>query len=141
MAACFIFLGGSFSVASELDETSRAEIIERIRPVGSVCIEGVECDAHLGAAPVVVSGSSEPRSGEGIYTKHCHTCHAIGLLNAPKKGETEKWKIRFAAAGSYDTLLQHAIHGIRNMPAKGTCMDCSDDEISNAIQYMSDIKP
>ncbi|MGL4930710.1 MAG: c-type cytochrome [Plesiomonas sp.] len=36
-----------------------------------------------------------------------------------------------------DTLQKHAISGINQMPPRGTCTDCSDDEIKAAIEYMT----
>ncbi|MDW3125150.1 cytochrome c5 family protein, partial [Vibrio sp. 1974] len=37
-----------------------------------------------------------------------------------------------------DVLVKHALEGFNAMPAKGTCMDCSDDEIIAAIDHMID---
>ncbi|GAM72674.1 cytochrome c5 [Vibrio sp. JCM 19236] len=33
-------------------------------------------------------------------------------------------------------MVDHAINGFNAMPAKGACMDCSDDEIVAAIDHM-----
>ena len=33
-------------------------------------------------------------------------------------------------------MLKNAINGINAMPPKGMCMECSDDEIKDAIEYM-----
>jgi cytochrome c5 len=35
-------------------------------------------------------------------------------------------------------LFEHAIKGFNSMPPKGTCADCSDDEIKGAVKYMVD---
>ena len=53
----------------------------------------------------------------------------------------EAWAKAEKVAGGVSSLLSNAINGIRSMPAKGTCMECSDDEISVAIEYMSGLKP
>ena len=37
-----------------------------------------------------------------------------------------------------DVLMQSTLNGIGAMPAKGTCMNCSDDELSEAVTYMLD---
>ena len=126
--------------ANKMDQ-DQIEVIERIKPVGSVCIKGVECPARKGNISNILQASASPRSGEQIYTKYCTTCHATGLLNAPKKGDTGIWKTKLNAAGSYEKLLEHAINGINAMPPKGTCMDCSEEEISLAIQFMSELAP
>ncbi|MGI9275452.1 MAG: c-type cytochrome [Endozoicomonas sp.] len=140
----FMFLmGGLFSVMAfakpvELDEVSRKEIAERIAPVGKVCQQGEECAANAGA---VASTSSGPRSGEQIYSQFCTACHTSGLLGAPKKDDNATWSARQKDVGGFGKLLSNAINGIKSMPPKGTCMDCTDEEISNSIQYMSGLKP
>ncbi|MFP3459052.1 c-type cytochrome, partial [Psychrobacter sp. SIMBA_152] len=47
----------------------------------------------------------------------------------------DDWAPRIAKGK--DTLLDHAINGFNAMPPRGTCMDCSDDEISAAIDFMT----
>ena len=39
--------------------------------------------------------------------------------------------------GGLDGILAKAITGINAMPPKGTCADCSDDELKGAIKEMS----
>ena len=118
---------------TELDDISRQEIAERIAPAGTVCKQGDECAASLGA---VASTSSESRSGEAVFNQYCTACHTSGLLGATKKGDTAGWARRVSAAGDYGKLLQQAYQGIGSMPPKGTCMDCSEDEFGSAMEYM-----
>lgn len=110
-------------------------IAERLKPVGEVCIQGEECAAAGAGAAVAAGGAA--RSGEEVYGKFCTACHGSGLLNAPKTGDAAAWKAHADAAGGLDGLLKHAISGINAMPPKGTCADCSDDELKSAIQHMS----
>ncbi|MET4696261.1 c-type cytochrome [Endozoicomonas lisbonensis] len=133
-----ILLGGLFPMMAlakpvPLDDVSRQEIAERIAPAGTVCKQGEDCAANLGA---VASASSEPRTGEAVYNQFCTACHTSGLLGAPKKGDTAEWTKRVSDLGSYSKLLEQAYAGIRSMPAKGTCMNCSEEEFGNAMQYM-----
>ncbi len=109
-------------------------IAERLKPVGEVCIQGEEC-AAAGAATAAAGGGA--RSGADVYGKFCTACHGSGLLNSPKTGDSAAWSARADAAGGLDGLLKHAISGINAMPPKGTCGDCSDDELKAAIQHMS----
>ncbi|KEQ13047.1 cytochrome C [Endozoicomonas montiporae] len=137
-----ILLGGLFSVMAlakpvPLDDVSRQEIAERIAPVGSVCKEGEDCAANVGA---VAAAPSEPRSGETVFNKFCTACHTSGLLGAPKKGDTAEWTKRASAIGGYSKLLQQAYAGIGSMPPKGTCMNCSEEEFGNAMLYMGAVK-
>ncbi len=144
MRVLILFFGGLFTslvfamAASGLDPTTRGEISERIAPIGSVCLAGEECASAAGA---VVSTSSGPRSGDAIYGQYCVACHSAGLLGAPMKDDSDAWLAAEKRAGGFSNLLANAIGGIRSMPAKGTCTDCSDEEISISIQYMSGLKP
>lgn len=118
-----------FAVQAWADtDAANQKIQERIKPVGTVCA-GAECNG-ASAAP-----TSSARSGEDVYNKACVACHGSGLLDAPKKGDTAAWDARFAQGE--ETVLKHAINGLNAMPPKGTCGDCSDDELMAAINFMS----
>lgn len=108
------------------DEEERQAIAERIKPVGSVYLEG----ESTAAQPQQPSG---PRDGQQVYQGACFACHGTGAMGAPK-AHTAEWDERVAQG--MDTLLTHALNGFKAMPAKGTCMDCSDDEIKAAIEFM-----
>lgn len=103
------------------------KIAERIKPVGTVCV-GAEC----GGAAVA---PAEPRSGEEVFGAACTACHSMGVLGAPKKGDTAAWDERLAKG--MDATLKNALNGLNAMPPKGNCANCSDDEILAAIKYMS----
>ena len=62
-------------------------------------------------------------------------CHAAGLMAAPKFGDNAQWEPRIAQG--YDTLVSHAVKGIRNMPAKGGNPALSDAEVAGAVKYMA----
>lgn len=119
------------SAQGETDE----EIAERLKPVGEVCVAGQECKG-VGAVAAGASGGAA-RTGDEVVAKFCNVCHDTGLLNAPKVGDSAAWKTRADAKGGLDGLLQSAIAGINAMPPKGTCADCSDDELKAAISEMS----
>lgn len=115
---------------NDLTDAQAEKIRERIKPVAEVCIQG---DESCGGPVVAVA--SGPRSGEDVYNATCHTCHAAGVAGAPKKGDMAAWEKRLAK-GFAETLAT-AKTGLNAMPAKGLCMDCSDDELSSAIHFMS----
>lgn len=110
------------------------DIAERLKPVGEVCIQGEECAA---AGPATAAAGGAARSGEDVVGKFCNACHGTGLLNSPKVGDSAAWQAHADKAGGLDGLLKHAISGINAMPPKGTCGDCSDDELMAAIKHMS----
>lgn len=124
LLACLTF--GLMS-AHAVTTDSVEKIYQRTAPVGQVSTGGDSAAADTSA--------SSARSGEDIYNATCHTCHGTGLLDAPKKGDAAAWDARYAAGA--DTVLKHAINGLNAMPPRGTCGDCSDDEILAAIKFMS----
>jgi len=113
--------------ASDLTEAMK----KRLQPAGELCMEGSDC----AAAPVAATGG-EPRSGQEVYDTKCFTCHATGAAGAPKFGAPGDWTARIANGA--DTLYANAINGVGGMPAKGLCMDCSDEEIKEAVDHMVD---
>lgn len=112
-----------------LTDAQAEKIRDRIKPVAEVCVQGDDCG---GPVVAVVTG---PRSGEAVYAAACTTCHAVGVAGAPKKGDVAAWDKRLAKG--FDATLANAINGLNAMPAKGLCMDCSDDELTAAIKFMS----
>lgn len=84
---------------------------------------------------VVVTARDDNKSGEEVVKQVCSMCHATGLLNAPKVGDKVAWKPRIAQG--YDTLVSHAINGIRSMPARGGNAALTDGEIANAVVNMA----
>ncbi|MEH6442763.1 MAG: c-type cytochrome [Oceanospirillaceae bacterium] len=115
--------------------TSTERMVERIKPIGQVCMEG---DESCGSAAAAVVAGGPARSGEEVYTTKCGLCHAAGVSGAPKFG-TADWTDR--GAKGIDALLATAISGINAMPAKGLCTDCSDDELKGAIEHMLNSVP
>ncbi len=107
------------------------QVTARTAPIGSLCMSGQEC----AAAPVAVF--SGPRSAADIYNDKCVACHASGAAGAPKTGDVTGWVARIGKG--IDVLYANAIGGLNGMPAKGLCMDCSDDEIKETVDYMIDL--
>ncbi|MCK9505854.1 MAG: cytochrome c5 family protein [Porticoccaceae bacterium] len=106
-------------------------VAERLAPEGSVTLES---DVVATAPAIDAAAGAEPRSGEEIYNKSCTTCHSTGAAGAPKLGDAAAWEPRVAQG--METLYTHAISGIRGMPPRGLCMDCSDDEVKASVDYM-----
>ncbi len=96
-------------------------VLARISPVGTVQI----------AAP---AGPKGMLTGEEVYAQTCKTCHEAGIAGAHKVGDKAAWA-KVVAQG--DKLsFQHAIAGIRAMPARGGNPDLTDDEVKRAVAYM-----
>ncbi|MAT83530.1 MAG: cytochrome c5 family protein [Gammaproteobacteria bacterium] len=110
------------------------EIRERLEPFGELCRAGDDCGG--GAAGAAMASSGGAMSGEQVYNQFCGTCHNIGVAGAPKLGDVPAWEPRVAKG--MDTLWDHTLNGFNAMPAKGTCMGCSDDELRAALDYIVD---
>lgn len=104
-----------------------ALVQQNLEPVGQVSVAGASA-AAANAAPAAISG-------EAVYNKSCVTCHGAGVAGAPVAGDKAAWAPRIQSLG-VDGLVKTAISGIRAMPPKGGCMNCSDDEIKAAVEYM-----
>jgi cytochrome c5 len=128
----FIALALAFgATAQDISDRERAAIEERIRPVGEVCLQG---DSNCGGA--VAAASSGPRSGEDVYNAACMACHTTGAGGAPVLGDVAAWADRIAKGN--DALYASGVNGVpgTGMIAKGGCMNCSDEEIHAAVDYM-----
>lgn len=112
----------------------RAQISERIAPVGEVYTDASQVAmAAQAPAPAAPAAASE-RSGEEIVSANCASCHIAGVLNAPKLDATDVWQARLDEAG-LDMLVSNAINGIRGMPPRGGA-PLDDDEVRRAVVAM-----
>lgn len=119
------------ALAVELTDAQRAAIEERIKPVGESCMAG---DSSCGGAPAAAGGA--PRSGEEVYNTACMACHSTGAAGAPKFGDIAGWGPRIAKGN--DALYASGVNGVpgTGMVAKGGCVNCSEEEIHAAVDYM-----
>ena len=79
--------------------------------------------------------ASALQPGEEIYGQFCFSCHAAGIADAPRFGDAEAWKPRIAKGPAL--LLQSTVEGMTpGMPPRGLCLDCSDQELADAIDYI-----
>lgn len=74
------------------------------------------------------------RNGEAAYTEYCAGCHETGMLGAPIAGDAAEWGGRSRLWDA--VLLDHAITGYFEMPARGGRMDLPDNVVKAAAEYM-----
>ena len=111
------------SIKGEADTTMQAAAADvNLAPIGSV--NAVD--------KTIVKAA---RSGEAVYNAVCTSCHAAGVLNAPKIDDKGAWAPR--VANGLDGLMKNAINGLNSMPARGGDPSITDEELSNAIVYMT----
>lgn len=119
-----LFMGIEASHIPDTDASAAAaKVEERIKPVASVDVAAVESGPHV------------DKGGEEVVSGVCSACHASGALGSPKIGDKSAWGPRIAQG--YETLIKHAIEGIRSMPARGGNAALTDNEVANAVAYMA----
>lgn len=137
-ASSVLLLGLALGLAScggereqvELSEKNEKATADRLAPAGEVEM------ADGSDAPKQASADKEPRSGKEIYDRHCMSCHATGAAGAPKLGDTGAWEERMEKG--IEEIYANSINGLRGMPPRGLCNDCSDEEIEATVDYMID---
>ena len=137
---------------------SAQSIAENIRPIAQVCLMGQSCvgtkiantdtgdtvqslekntseddqdDADINEALVVETDDFDV---VGTYQISCFACHASGAAGAPLLGDLEAWNSRIEKG--MDAVMANVINGINAMPARGLCMDCTDNELKAIVDYM-----
>lgn len=110
------------AATSEVDDVAEQKVAANIKPVATVEV------AEEG-------GEHVEKSGEEIVKTTCAACHAAGALGAPKLGEAGDWGPRISQG--YETLVKHAIEGIRSMPPRGGNGELTDHEVADAVAFMA----
>jgi cytochrome c5 len=82
-----------------------------------------------------LSAFAEERSGAEVYASTCIECHGNGKLDAPRFGDTKRWK-KLVREGLED-LVPAALRGQRKMPPKGGNALLSDLEVARGVVYMA----
>ncbi|MBL8533296.1 MAG: cytochrome c5 family protein [Betaproteobacteria bacterium] len=137
-------MGGLRTAPSDAGQSAEA-IGKRIQPVGEIVMAGGSAPAAAPAAAVAApapapSAASAPaaaakQDGKAVYDKVCAVCHGAGIAGAPKAGDKAAWGPRIGQGKN--VLYEHAIKGIRAMPAKGGNAALSDDEVKAAVDAMT----
>ena len=81
-----------------------------------------------------LAAAEDLNTGEAVFNHACKFCHGVGRMGAPKISDKAAWSERVKRGKS--KLTDHAFLGYRNMPARGNCNTCSDQDIVNAVSYM-----
>lgn len=130
--------------ASSADPVVTEPLVDTAAPATEPAVEtpATESSAEPVSPPASDPATAEPVAATGrqpkeIYDMLCHVCHATGLLEAPKFGDSAAWQQRADEQGGLEGLLARSITGYNLMPPKGSCMNCTDDELRATIQYMS----
>lgn len=92
------------------------------------------CDRGSGTAG---DPAEAPAPGQLTYQRFCISCHSSGVNGTPALGDVVAWAPRIARGDA--TLLKNTIDGMPSsgMPPRGMCGACSDQELMDAIHYMT----
>ena len=82
-----------------------------------------------------VNAPKQLQAGTEVYKAVCAACHDSGAAGAPKLGDVAGWAPRIGQG--YETLVKHAVQGIRAMPAKGGNPDLDEVEVARAVVVMA----
>jgi cytochrome c5 len=118
------FVSSGHTVGAGSNALTSEAIAARISPIANAGYTLIDANA-----PKVL------QTGEAVYSAACVACHGAGIAGAPKFGDTAAWGPRNAQG--YDTIVKHAIEGIRGMPAKGGNPDLDDVEVARAVVHMA----
>ena len=118
-----LLLGVNASHIPDDPKAAAAKVEENLQPVAQVSVAEVETGPHV------------DKSGEDVVKAVCSACHAVGAMGAPKIGDSASWGPRISQG--YETLVKHAIAGIRMMPARGGNPELTDVEVARAVAYMA----
>ncbi len=119
-----VYVGGTPKTGAGSNSQSPEAVAARLKPV-----------ADEGFTLVDASAPRQLKAGAEVYNAACVACHGSGAAGAPKVGDSGAWSKRIAQG--YDTLVSHAIKGIRGMPAKGGNPDLDDLEVARAVVHMA----
>jgi cytochrome c5 len=111
--------------ASE-DKTPAKVVSNNTEPVAEVAMDDKAPESNANAGAI---------DGAAIVQANCAMCHAAGLMGAPKIGDAGQWGPRIAQGK--DTLINHAINGIRQMPARGGNASLTNEQVAAAVVNMA----
>lgn len=75
-------------------------------------------------------------TGQEIYNSSCYNCHESGFGGAIEVGDHKSWK-QYRNENTIKSTLDNILSGIGKMPRKGSCYDCSNEELIEAIKYLT----
>ncbi|MBA2648269.1 MAG: cytochrome c5 family protein [Legionella sp.] len=92
-------------------------------------------DSNSVALDKQVKIANKQDNGQNTYEHFCINCHQDGVAGAPKINDKADWNLRLTNR-TIEDLVSTAMNGLNNMPAQGTCFECTTEDLKAAIQYM-----
>jgi cytochrome c5 len=73
-----------------------------------------------------------------LYESYCQACHTAFGSDAPRAFDDSIWSSRLERG--LDVVVGSAVEGFGNMPAMGSCMECTYEDMEDLVRYMSQPK-
>ncbi len=133
--------GGKADLTDAELHAAVAELVGKGGETASVSAPASAPAPAAAPAPVMAPAAAAPVAapaidGSKIYSSSCQGCHAAGVMNAPRLGDVANWTARLSKG--MDAVMNNVFNGIPpGMPPRGTCGNCSNDELHAAVMYMS----
>ena len=90
--------------------------------------------AAAAAAPAATASAGDLAKGEQVFNANCASCHATGVMGAPKLGDKAAWEPRIAKGK--DALYTSGLNGLKLMPPRGGNASLKDEEVKAVIDFM-----
>ena len=118
----FTTIDRNATVGAQDTSMFEAAATANLKPIGTVAT------VDKSIAPVA-------RTGEQVFNAVCTSCHTAGVLNAPKIDDKAAWEPRITKG--LQGLMASATNGLNQMPAKGGDPSLTDQELTDAVLYMT----
>jgi cytochrome c5 len=118
-------------IHAEFFDASAQAIAKRLAPIGSVKIDRPQPPA---STKNHISLAAAEHLGKQIVTTRCILCHGQGIGGAPRLTVKTDWEKRLKQNKS--VLFDHLEQGYRAMPPKGACLECSNNDLHVALDYL-----
>ncbi|MBF2719110.1 cytochrome c5 family protein [Psychrobacter sp. NG254] len=127
--------------AADIDESTDVAVVAEAEPAvepATATPDTVSQSESAAEDVIVPEVAAEPEvlavdAGAKLYESNCKVCHAAGLLDAPKYGDTAAWSARVTK--DKETLYMHSAKGFNKMPAQAV-NDVTEAQVKAAVDYM-----
>ena len=121
-----------------VSESADAVAVEPAPPVAEPEVVTPEPAVESEVSEAIEEPVAEPEvlaadAGAKLYEAQCKMCHAQGLLEAPKYGDTAAWSARITK--DKETLYSHSAKGFNKMPAQAI-NGVTEAQVHAAVDYM-----
>jgi cytochrome c5 len=128
-----VFAGGPQFLSDERRQLEYERAEARLLPAGAVRLTGDPMPEVAQAQPT--PAATEALAPAEVYKSFCSSCHAAGIVNAPRSGNEADWAPRLKEKG-FAALVKNSITGIGGMPPRGGNPRLSDEELEETVRYM-----